>query len=402
MIFCLCRNIRNKLLKLYASTVAFSLRLAVWWEGGSPTRKPSDSCRLKIVHVSPSYFDDASVIGGGERYAQSLAGAMARKHDAVLVSFGRVRNTLVRNGLRLEIYPAMGLIDGMNFNPLNISFLRELLDADVIHCHQHQVVVTNLAVLFGTLWHIPVFVTDLGGWSYNYAGQLKLDSFVQNFLAISRFSTAALPLGVPYEVIYGGVDDTFLHPRPGREKGLYALYVGRVTPHKGVNYLVEAVGEDLPLRVIGRIYHRDYFALLTSLAAGGDVRFQDDASDDDLAAAYQGALVTVLPSVYLDIYGAGHAVPELLGLVLLESMACGTPVICTAVGAMPEIVRDGVTGFIVPPNDPAALREKILWLRDHPKEAKMMGETGRELVRARFRWETVAERCYAAYVEGSS
>lgn len=402
MISCLCRNVRNKLLKLSAGTVAFSLRLAVGGEGGSPTRKPSDSRRLKIVHVSPSYFDDASVIGGGERYAQSLAGAMVRKHDTVLVSFGRVRSTFVRNGLRLEIYPAMGLIDGMNFNPLNVSFLRELLDADVIHCHQHQVVVTNLAVLFGALWRIPVFVTDLGGWSYNYAEQLKLDSLVRNFLAISRFSAAALPLGAPYEVIHGGVDDTFLHPPPGRESGLYALYVGRVTPHKGINYLVEAVGGDLPLRVIGRVYHRDYFTLLTSLAAGGDVRFQDDASDDDLAAAYQGALVTVLPSVYLDIYGAGHTVPELLGLVLLESMACGTPVICTAVGAMPEIVRDGVTGFIVPPNDPAALREKILWLRDHPKEAKVMGETGRDLVRARFTWETVAERCYAAYVEGSS
>ena len=81
---------------------------------------------------------------------------------------------------------------------------------------------------------------------------------------------------------------------------------------------------DQPLELIGKAYRSDYFQLLQSLSSGKQVRFTLDASDEDLIAAYQRSLVTVLPSVYEDIYGTRSEVPELLGLVLLESMACGT------------------------------------------------------------------------------
>jgi len=141
----------------------------------------------------------------------------------------------------------------------------------------------------------------------------------------------------------------------------------------------------------------DYFQLLQSLSSGKQVRFTLDASDEDLIAAYQRSLVTVLPSVYEDIYGTRSEVPELLGLVLLESMACGTPVICTNVGSMPEIVEDRVTGLIVPPNDPSALRQAIRFLREHPAIASEMGEHGRQRILQRFTWKHIAETCLAAY-----
>jgi glycosyltransferase involved in cell wall biosynthesis len=64
---------------------------------------------------------------------------------------------------------------------------------------------------------------------------------------------------------------------------------------------------------------------------------------------------------------------------------------------MPEVVEDGVTGFVVPPNDPAALRGRIAWLRDRPDEARAMGQAGRRRVLAHFTWPRVVERCLHAY-----
>ena len=84
----------------------------------------------------------------------------------------------------------------------------------------------------------------------------------------------------------------------------------------------------------------------------------------------------MLPSVYRTVYGDELITPELLGQTLLEGMACGLPAICTDVGPMPEVVSDGVTGFVVPPNDAVALREKLAWLSEHPTEAPRWGAEG--------------------------
>jgi glycosyltransferase involved in cell wall biosynthesis len=105
----------------------------------------------------------------------------------------------------------------------------------------------------------------------------------------------------------------------------------------------------------------------------------------------------VLPSVYRTVYGDELITPELLGQTLLEGMACGLPAICTDVGPMPEVVSDGVTGFVVPPNDAAALREKLAWLGEHPREAAEMGRKGRQRVEERFTWPQVVGRCLEVY-----
>jgi glycosyltransferase involved in cell wall biosynthesis len=78
-------------------------------------------------------------------------------------------------------------------------------------------------------------------------------------------------------------------------------------------------------------------------------------------------------------------------------MACGAPAIVTNVASLPEVVVDGETGFIVPPNDPVALRTKLEWIRDHPRETRSMGNAGREWVLKRFTWSAVVMRCMEAY-----
>ena len=64
---------------------------------------------------------------------------------------------------------------------------------------------------------------------------------------------------------------------------------------------------------------------------------------------------------------------------------------------MPEVVEDWVTGFVVPPNDPIALRDKLCWLRDHPGQVRAMGEAARRRVLDKFTWPEVVRRCLAIY-----
>ncbi len=85
--------------------------------------------------------------------------------------------------------------------------------------------------------------------------------------------------------------------------------------------------------------------------------------------------------------------PELLGQTLLEGMACGAATVCTRVASMPEVVEDGVTGFVVPPNDPGALGERLAWLAAHRDRAAPMGAAGRARVLRHFTWRAVVSRC---------
>jgi glycosyltransferase involved in cell wall biosynthesis len=210
-------------------------------------------------------------------------------------------------------------------------------------------------------------------------------------------------------VILGGVDAEKFSPArtEGATEGASAerrggaLYVGRLLPHKGVDDLIRALPEGMPLEIIGQPYGEAYVRELKRLAEGRRVTLRHDCDDAALVAAYRAALCVVLPSVYRDMYGRETRVPELLGQTLLEGMACGAPAVCTDVASMPEVVEDGVTGFVVPPNDPAALRGKLSWLASHPREAAAMGRAGRACVLEKFNWDSVVGRCLEIY-EGRS
>jgi glycosyltransferase involved in cell wall biosynthesis len=201
-------------------------------------------------------------------------------------------------------------------------------------------------------------------------------------------------------VILGGVDAAKFSPggfEETSERRGGALYVGRLLPHKGVDDLIRALPQGMSLEVIGQPYGAAYVRELKSLAEGRRVTFRHDCDDAALVAAYRAALCVVLPSVYRDMYGHETRVPELLGQTLLEGMACGAPAVCTNVASLPEVVEDGVNGFVVPPNDPAALGEKLSWLASHPREAAGMGRAARARVLEKFNWGAVVERCLEIY-----
>ena len=116
-----------------------------------------------------------------------------------------------------------------------------------------------------------------------------------------------------------------------------------------------------------------------------------------MLSLYQGAAVVATPSVYKDMYGKEQPYTELLGLTSLEAMACGVPVVVSNAGSLPEIVTAGETGYIVPPGDPAALREMIDRLLADSAERNRLGANARAVVEERFTWHKTAQRCVEVY-----
>jgi glycosyltransferase involved in cell wall biosynthesis len=363
---------------------------------------------MKVAQISPAFFGEDSVVGGGERYALELARRVSRHAEVTLVTFSRfLDRTLVEREDELEIrrYPVKHFIRGNTANPVNIGFLKDLGPFDVLHCYGHPQVVTDLCIAYASLSRKKLFVTDIGGGGAclsTYLSKVGIDTrrLIGGFLLLSGYSAKAFQ---PYlgrvSLIYGGVDTDFFRPMEiPRHRSV--LFVGRLIPAKGINYLIEGIESSTPLRIVGHPYDNRYLDMLHNLAQKKAVEFSADTSDEQLVREYSSALVTVVPSVCRDVYG-NETTGELLSLVALESMVCGTPVIATQCGALPEVVENGVTGFLVPPGDPNALQEKIGFLLDRPDTARMMGAAGRERVLRQFTWDRVAARCIDAYGRGS-
>jgi glycosyltransferase involved in cell wall biosynthesis len=258
-----------------------------------------------------------------------------------------------------------------------------------------------MAALVGRARRAWVCVTDHGLQGSAWGGLLP--RLFDRFLTVSAYSARELQSSPRRtRVIYGGADPIRYAPdRTINRDGV--LFVGRLTPHKGVDRLLEALPRGARLRIVGTPGHdpnppeRGYPHLLRSLAAGRQVDFLENVSDPELPILYRSARVFVLPSVEQTCYGKHVAVSELLGLSLLEAMASGTPVIASAVGGVPEIVRDGVTGFLIPPGDVEALRDRLRQILGDPALARRLGANARTDVLERFTWERVAERCLQAY-----
>jgi glycosyltransferase involved in cell wall biosynthesis len=363
-------------------------------------RAQAISQRPRVLHVVPALFDSTDgIVGGAERYALELARFMAVETPTTLVTFGDRERQETLGQLRIRVIGDPWYVRNQRTNPVSLSLVSELRQADVVHCHQQHVVASSLAALVCKFSRRRVFVSDLGGGGWDVSGYISTDKWYDGHLHISEYSRnvfghAANPRS---HVISGGVDTEKFSPDEKVERNGTVLFVGRLLPHKGVNDLVEATIPDLPLELIGHATDGRFLADLKTLSRDKQVNFRHDCDDAALVEAYRGALCVVLPSVYRSMYGEETRVPELLGQTLLEGMACATPVVCTDVASMPEVVEHGVTGFVVPAHDAVALREKLLWLRENPQEARAMGRAARQRILEKFTWPMVVRRCLEIY-----
>jgi glycosyltransferase involved in cell wall biosynthesis len=354
-----------------------------------------------VVHLVPALFgaQNGGIVGGAERYAFELARHMAAEVPTVLVTFAEKSSQEELGPLKVRVLGRPWYVRGNRANPFTPALLSALQNTDVVHCHQQHVIASSIAALFCRLTRRRVFVTELGGGGWDVSSYVSTDRWFDHHLHISEYSrTVAGHAGKPWaHVISGGVDTRKFSPDDSIKRDGTVLFVGRILPHKGLDYLVEALPNDMRLELIGPALDASYLQRLKSLAERKNVVFRHDCNDGKLVDAYRRSLCVVLPSVYRTSGGAMTQVPELLGQTLLEAMACATPAICTNVASMPEIVEDGLTGFVVPPNDSESLHNALCRLRDNSELARSMGAAGRRRVLEKFTWPSVVRRCLAIY-----
>jgi glycosyltransferase involved in cell wall biosynthesis len=181
----------------------------------------------------------------------------------------------------------------------------------------------------------------------------------------------------------------------------YLLFVGRLRIRKGVEVLLEALRElrgrvpGAVLKIAGDGEHRAALERKAAgLGLGSAVSFLGNRDGSRVRTLLAGAAALVVPSIY-----------EGMPLVVLEAMERGVPVVASAVSGIPEVVVDGETGWLVPPEDPEALAGALAAVLEDPAEARRRGEAGRRRVEEHFRLEGETDawcRLFADVVRSSA
>ena len=174
----------------------------------------------------------------------------------------------------------------------------------------------------------------------------------------------------------------------GLDNGKIILYVGRIDPLKGIANLIKAFSyldnnHDIKLAVIGggESSHEETAHLKTlarELGVENRILFTGTVKQNRMPFYYCAADVCVIPSFY-----------ESFGLVALESLSCGTPIVANDVGDLKNIVREGETGYVTESNDPGLLAEKIALILGRPENEKVPASFVRDSV-MEFAWENIA------------
>jgi len=191
-----------------------------------------------------------------------------------------------------------------------------------------------------------------------------------------------------------GLDTHCFRPDPGTPRSrAEILCVGRASdPNKGISTLIRAfarLSPDVQLTLVDRNSpDHEGFRLARELGCADRVRVTGPLSTEELVAAYRRATLVVVPSVF-----------EGFGLPAAEAMACGTPVVATSAGALPEVVEAGGGGLLVAPSDPQALAKGITTLLEQPEARAELGGRAPARIVAHYSWKRVAELTEQVYRE---
>ncbi|MGY3128924.1 starch synthase [Agrococcus sp. UYP33] len=377
-----------------------------------------------------------AVYGGAGVHAAELVKALRRSIEVQVRCFGADRDEadVTAYDVPAELASANGALQTV---AVDLQIADAVAGSDLVHSHTWYA--NEAGRLAQELHGIPHVVTahsleplrpwkseQLGG-GYRISSDIERRAYeaADRVIAVSDGMRADIlrsyPALDPERVItiYNGIDLEDWAPNPdadrARELGLdparpSVVFVGRITRQKGLPHLLRAASalpDDVQLILCaGAPDTPEILAEVKALVAElqttreGVVWIDEVLPRTDLRALLTHATTFVCPSVY-----------EPLGIVNLEAMACGAPVVGSATGGIPEVIDDGVTGFLVPidqvqdgtgtPTDPdryvADLADALTRMVADPEAARRMGEAGRERARERFDWGRIADQTREVY-----
>lgn len=328
---------------------------------------------MRILHVYKDVYPP--VHGGIERYIHDTVASMAaRGHESTILVASRRPSTRIRRyrteGSLVVEAPCMGRPFSNPVCPGLASILRRLhseMRFDLVHYH-HPLPTAAVSWAFARL-DAPYIVT----YHSDIVRQSLLVPLIEPFLwPFLRGARAVLATSPAYaessrflsglsnvRVVPLGVDTRKFCPGPRDEGGGYFLFVGRFRRYKGIPVLLEA-WRGLPGRRLVMVGSGPLSKLIVDEASnsGSLIEPAGDVTDDRLVELYRGARALILPSTERS---------EAFGLVQLEAMSCGTPVISTDIATgVPWVNRNGESGLVIRRGSPDAIREAVEKLEDDP------------------------------------
>ena len=262
---------------------------------------------------------------------------------------------------------------------LNIMDYLSAEDFDLVHDNSlnyfPMILEDRLSAPLVTTLHTPPFARLLSAVRYR---ERKKQGY---YISVSKFNTQQWGLSNDrLETIHNGVDTKVFAYSPFYYRNC-AVWTGRIIPEKGTHLAIEAARKaKIHLVIAGRIEDRQYFAEEIEPHLGRGVEYVGHLEQQELVELLQSAAVTLCTPVWYEPFG----------LVVIESLSCGTPVVAFDRGAMSEIL-DCQTGVLVPPNDTDAMAEGI-------KQAKRLSRYScRKLVLERFSLETMLNKYVLAF-----
>jgi glycosyltransferase involved in cell wall biosynthesis len=327
--------------------------------------------RLHIAMVAPPWFTvPPRGYGGVENVCADLVdGLVDRGHAVTLIGAGRAGT---RAGSFVATYadPPSGRLGQPLPEVLHTAAVaRVLADLDVDLVHDH----TLAGPLLARGRRVPTVVTMHGPVTEEPGEYYRQLGDTVDLVAISRAQRRAAPELSWLGTVHNAVDVESFPYRSDKEE--MALFLGRLHPDKGVHLAIDAArGAGLPIVVAGKCtepIEREYFRTHIEPRLGPDVTIFGTADAAQKRDLLSRAAVLVFPILW----------DEPFGMVMIEAMACGTPVVALRRGSVPEVVLDGITGVVR--DDPAALPEAIRMARTlSPADC-------REHVRTRFDVDTM-------------
>jgi glycosyltransferase involved in cell wall biosynthesis len=301
------------------------------------------------------------------------------------------------DGVRVIRVPALNPIprrlvsDKMFFmiDYLPASFRPLIKEYDIIHFHNDLSLCFpffSYSVNKPKIFHCHCLNTTYPMYARNFISRYLFNKSASLYVAVSKWMVDLLrDLSIPSErikVVYNGVDTNKFTLGNQEKKEDTILFVGRLTPVKGLSTLLRAldhITRRVSLQIVGPIPNIQYANELRILAnkvasrAGHDIEFLGVQPEEELVGLYQRASFLAMPSL-----------SDPFPVVGLEALSCGTPVVASSVGGIPEYIENGKNGFLVPPTDPTKLAQAIQHLLDDRKLRMRFGKEGRRLVEEKF------------------
>jgi starch synthase len=388
------------------------------------TLRPSTTGKLRVALLTREYPPE--VYGGAGVHVTYLARELAPLVDLTVHCQGADRPDAVAHrpwDLLADANQALQVIS------TDLSMAAAVgpgtNSAQLLHSHTWY---ANLAGHLGAmLYDIPHVMTmhsleALRPWkAEQLGGGYTVSSWCERVAAASAAAVVAVSDGmradimaaypeIPAErirVIRNGIDTTEYRPDPNTDVleryGIdlarpYVIFVGRITRQKGVPVLLRAASGLIPeaqlVLLAGAADTQEQLAEVTELVDGlratrsGVFWIPEMLPKHDVIQLLTHATVFAIPSVY-----------EPLGIVNLEAMACGTAVVGSRTGGIPEVVADGETGLLVPAGEPEPLAAALNTLLSDPDRAAAMGQAGRKRAVAEFGWPAIAAQTADLYAE---